>query len=101
MDLVVIQQLMQDTERYSSRAEIITVPPICPQAVAAYEFSRAAELIDAAARSTRLWLASAGLRVNGSARDQDRSGSPTGPRVAGAATGKHALCGANLPSYSI
>jgi len=101
MDLVVIQQLMQDTERYSSRAEIITVPPICPQAVAAYEFSRAAELIDAAARSTRLWLASEGLRVDDSARDQDRSCIPTGPRVAGAATGKHALCGASLPSCSI
>ena len=101
MDLVVIQQLMQDTERYSSRAEIITVPPICPQAVAPYEFSRAGELIDAAARSTRQWLASAGLRTDDSARDRDPAGISTVPRVAGAVTGKHALCGANLPSCSI
>jgi hypothetical protein len=57
-------------------------------------------LIDAAARSTRLWLASEGLRVDESARHQDRSGIPTDPRVAGAATGTHALCGANLPSCS-
>lgn len=99
MDLVVIQQLTWDTERYSSRAEIITVLPICPQAVAPYEFSRAGELIDAAARSTRQWLASADLRTDDSA--SDRTGISTGPCVAGEPAGKHALRGANLPSCSI
>ena len=100
MDLVVIQQLMQDIERYSSQAEIITVPPICPQAVAPYEFSHAGELIDTATRSTRQWLASAGLPTEDSARDRDHTDISTGP-LARAATRKHALCGASLPSCSI
>jgi NTE family protein len=101
MDLVVIEQLKQDTERYSSQAEIITVPPICPQAVAPYEFSRAGELIDAAACSTRQWLTSEGLRADDSTRDRHHTGVPTGPRGAGAAPAQHAQCGANLPSCSI
>jgi len=56
MDLVVMQQLAQDTELYSQRARIITVPPICPLAVSPYDFSNAGKLIDLAARSTELWL---------------------------------------------
>ena len=63
------------------------------------EFSRADELIDAAARSTRQWLASADLRTDDSA--SDRTGISTGPCAAGEPAGKHALRGANLPSCSI
>jgi hypothetical protein len=58
-------------------------------------------LIDAAARSTRQWLTSEGLRADDFKRDRDRTGVPTGPRVAGATTAQHAQCGANLPSCSI
>ena len=88
-----------DQVRISGRAEIVTVPPICPQAVAPYEFSRAGELIDAAARSTRLWLANEGLHAEDSAREGDRTALPAGLSVS--ATAKHALCGASLPSCSI
>lgn len=56
MDLVVMQQLAQDTELYSQRAQIITVPPVCPLAVSPYDFSNAGKLIDMAARSTERWL---------------------------------------------
>jgi NTE family protein len=61
MDLFVMQQLAQDTELYSRRAQIITVPPICPLAVSPYDFSHAGELIDIAARSTECWLERGGL----------------------------------------
>ena len=66
MDLVVMQQLAQDTELYARRAQIITVPPICPLAVPRYDFSRAGELIDIATHSTERWLEQGGLR-NGEA----------------------------------
>jgi NTE family protein len=61
MDLVVMQQLAQDTELYARRAQIITVPPICPLAVPRYDFSRADELIDMATHSTERWLEQGGL----------------------------------------
>ena len=56
MDLVVMQQLAQDTALYSQRAQIITVPPICPLAVSPYDFSNAGKLIDMATYSTARWL---------------------------------------------
>ena len=61
MDLVVMQQLAQDTELYSQRAQIITVPPICPLTVPPYDFSNAGKLIETAARSTEHWLEGGGL----------------------------------------
>lgn len=61
MDLIVMQQLARDTELYAAQARIVTVPPICPLTVPPYDFSRAGELIDAAARSTGQWLERGGL----------------------------------------
>jgi len=40
---------------------VATVPPLCPLAVSAYDFSRAHELIERAAQSTRRWLDQGGL----------------------------------------
>jgi NTE family protein len=48
-------------ERYRERAEIITVPPLCPLAVSPYDFSHAGELIERAAVQTRGWLERGGL----------------------------------------
>jgi NTE family protein len=96
MDLIVIEQLRQDIERYSSQAEIMTVPPICPQAVAPYEFSRTGELIDVAARSTRQWLTSKGVCAGGASAEV--SGVAWGACTACDAATRHAQCGANLPS---
>lgn len=77
--LLIAHQLVIDLERWSERAEIVTVPPLCPLAVSPYDFSRAGELIEQAAAQTRAWLRKGGLekrRIPGALRpheDQERS----------------------------
>ncbi|HZP12709.1 MAG TPA: patatin-like phospholipase family protein [Nevskiaceae bacterium] len=61
LNLLVMRQLVDDTERYADRARIAVVPPICPLAISAYDFSRTAELIQRAKTSTKRWLADGGL----------------------------------------
>ena len=46
-------------------ADIAVVPPLCPVDVSPYDFTRAGELIDRAARSTREWLDGDGLARRG------------------------------------
>jgi NTE family protein len=97
MDLVVMQQLVQDTDLYARRAQIITVPPICPLAVAPYDFSRAGELIDIATRSTERWLEQGGLgngKPPGALRERAvaAADAPSEPLVSPKA------CAAQLPS---
>jgi NTE family protein len=91
MDLVVMQQLAQDTELYARRAQIITVPPICPLAVPRYDFSRAGELIDIATHSTERWLEQGGL-ANGA----PLVAADVQPRSESLET--HQACAAQLPS---
>jgi NTE family protein len=59
--LMIAHQLETEVERYRDRAEIITVPPLCPLAVSPYDFSRGGELIERAAAQTRGWLQRGGL----------------------------------------
>jgi NTE family protein len=59
--LMVAHQLVRELERHRERAEIITVPPLCPLAVSPYDFSHAGELIERAAAQTRRWLERRGL----------------------------------------
>lgn len=59
--LLISHQLVVELERCRDRAEIITVPPLCPLAVSPYDFSRAGELIDRAAAQTDRWLDRGGL----------------------------------------
>ncbi|HEX6017536.1 MAG TPA: patatin-like phospholipase family protein [Burkholderiaceae bacterium] len=59
--LLIAHQLVADLERSRGKAEIVTVPPLCPLAVSAYDFSRAGELIERAATQTRAWLDKGGL----------------------------------------
>lgn len=59
--LMVAHQLVTELGRYRERAEIITVPPLCPLAVSPYDFSHAGELIERAAAQTRRWLERGGL----------------------------------------
>jgi len=69
--LMIAHQLAADLERYAGRAEIVTVPPLCPLAVSPYDFSRAEELIEAAGAQTRRWLDRSGLskhRIPGALR---------------------------------
>ena len=55
------RQLRQDYERYASEAEIHVVPPLCPLAQSAYDYSNGAELIRRAGQSTAAWVAGGGL----------------------------------------
>jgi NTE family protein len=71
LNLLIARQLVRDLEQCAGRADVVTVPPLCPIAVSPYDFSRARELIGLAAESTRRWLQSGGLtrqRIPGALR---------------------------------
>jgi NTE family protein len=57
LNVLVQRRLAHDLETYAGRADIRVVPPLCPVRVGPTDFSRGAELIDAAFLSTRQWLA--------------------------------------------
>jgi NTE family protein len=61
LNLVIMQQLERDVDRFADQAQTIIVPPLCPQTVTPYDFSQSAELIRRAEASTRLWLKKGGL----------------------------------------
>jgi NTE family protein len=63
--LIIARQLVAEVQRFRERAEIVTVPPLCPLAVSPYDFSHAGELIERAAAQTRGWLARGGLGKHG------------------------------------
>ena len=99
MDLFVMQQLAQDTELYSGRAQMITVPPICPLAASPYDFSHAGEMIDMAARSTERWLEQGGLTDSEPlAAAQERSIATARVRARDVPIELRGACGAQLPS---
>lgn len=69
--LLIAHQLVADIERFREQAEIITLPPLCPLSVSAYDFSHAGDLIERAAEQTHRWLDRGGLtreRVPGALR---------------------------------
>lgn len=68
LNVLVQRRLAHDLEVYADRADIRVVPPLCPVRVSPTDFSRSAQLIDEARRSTEQWLA-AGMR----------GGAPIGP----------------------
>lgn len=71
LNMLIAHQLVQDLELLADRFEVLTVPPLCPLAASAYDFSRARELIDRAEENTRHWLESGGLhrqRIPGALR---------------------------------
>jgi NTE family protein len=61
LNLLVTRQLVHDLEQLAGQVEVTTVPPLCPLSVSAYDFSRAGELIEAAASGTSRWLERGGL----------------------------------------
>lgn len=65
LNLLVMRQLISDVEHFSSRAELIVLPPLCPVVVTAYDFSQTADLIHRAEAATRLWLKKNGLHDRG------------------------------------
>jgi NTE family protein len=65
LNLLVMRQLLSDIEHFSSRVELIVVPPLCPVTASAYDFSQTADLIHRAEATTRLWLQKNGLQPAG------------------------------------
>jgi len=65
LNLLVMRQLLSDIERFSDRAELVVVPPLCPVSVSAYDFSQTATLIQRAEATTSLWLKKNGLESSG------------------------------------
>jgi len=55
--LSINQRLAADIKRYSRRADVRIVPPLCPIRIAPADFSHAGELIERAHTLTRHWLA--------------------------------------------
>ena len=65
LNMLIAHQLVQDLELLADRFEVLTVPPLCPLAASAYDFSRARELIERAEKNTRRWLEGGGLHQQG------------------------------------
>jgi NTE family protein len=65
LNLIVARQLVRDAEWFSGAAELVIVPPLCPLAVSAYDFSTTGALIDRARDATSRWLDRGGLRARG------------------------------------
>ena len=61
LSLLVARQLVGDIERFSTRAALHVVPPLCPVNSSPYDYSACAGLIDRATLSTREWIARGGL----------------------------------------
>lgn len=59
--LLIAHQLVMEIELYRAKAEIITVPPLCPLTASPYDFSHAGELIERAADQTNRWLEHGGI----------------------------------------
>jgi NTE family protein len=65
LNLLVARQLVRDAEWFSGAAELVIVPPLCPLATSAYDFSTTGALMDRAADATSRWLDRGGLRARG------------------------------------
>ncbi|WP_305803933.1 patatin-like phospholipase family protein [Stenotrophomonas sp. YIM B06876] len=56
LNQMAMRQLQADIERFAGRCDLQVVPPLCPLAVHAYDFSHTSELIGRAEVSTAAWL---------------------------------------------
>jgi NTE family protein len=70
VNLLIMRQLVSDIDHFSSRAELVVLPPLCPLTVSSYDFSQTSEIVHRAEAMTRLWLQQHGLRSQGSAPDE-------------------------------
>lgn len=61
LNLMIMTQLIRDTELNAHHAEILVVPPLCPVEVTPYDFSQTAALMERAERATQRWLHQGGL----------------------------------------
>ncbi len=61
LNLLIARQLVTDLQRLDGEIEFHVVPPLCPLYRWPYDFSGTDELIERAAKSTRIWLERGGL----------------------------------------
>ncbi|MDT8443543.1 MAG: patatin-like phospholipase family protein [Desulfuromonadales bacterium] len=62
LNLVIARQLLQDLEAHKDQAEILVVPPLCPQKTHPLDFHSAELLIKDGYTLTRQWLEQDGLK---------------------------------------
>lgn len=65
LSLLSMRQLDRDIAIYSGQVRITTVPPLCPLALSALDFSQTASLIRRIRAQTGQWLAQGGLQRTG------------------------------------
>jgi NTE family protein len=73
VNLLVMRQLVSDIQHFSSRAELIVLPPLCPVTVSSYDFSQTAELVHRAEAKTRQLLQRDGLQSRGTPAASSRA----------------------------
>lgn len=56
LNLMTMRQLLADIDRFAARCTLVVVPPLCPLAVHAYDFSQCRDLVARADKATRHWL---------------------------------------------
>jgi NTE family protein len=65
LTLLIARQLVSELEGLDPAIEHFVVPPLCPLVGSPYDFSRTADHIERAIRSTDAWLAQGGLEQSG------------------------------------
>lgn len=61
LNLIIARQLLHDLENHRQQADILVVPPLCPQRANPLDFQAAENLIDRGYKTTRQWLEQNGL----------------------------------------
>jgi NTE family protein len=59
--LLIAHQMVRDLRECVGKVDVFTVPSLCPLDASPYDFSRASQLIEQAAESTRKWIEGGGL----------------------------------------
>jgi NTE family protein len=62
LSVLIEQRLILEVAYFADRADLQVLPPLCPLAVASFDFRHGAELIDRARRAAGDWLANGGTR---------------------------------------
>ena len=62
LTLLIARQLVSELESLGPEIEYFVVPPLCPLVGSPYDFSRTADHIERAIRTTDAWLAEHGLQ---------------------------------------